>query len=196
MPRHLIRTSTRTAVVVGASAALAFSLPTRAQQSGGQDTGENGRATRGVVILKAEPKTEPAPPPPVVPKSCARPFAKTDIRTGRYGKDTARFDRDLARRLNGARQDVSVDVSEPWRVDSEPPMIVGRWLEEVKASGGKITVNEYCRKSRGFFSFFNRLFQRKPVDRLEAVKSYDAVLQIDGADQVITQVLFRRRIAG
>ncbi|MFM6830024.1 MAG: hypothetical protein ACKOVA_06775 [Novosphingobium sp.] len=182
----------------------AFSAPTSAQQATSEEPAGSGSATRGVIILKAEPKPapvpapvapRPAPPPPVMPPQCERPFAKADIRTSRYGNDAARFDRDLARKLNGARQNVSVDISAPWPAEGDPPAMIGRWLEEVKASGGKITVNEYCRKSRGFFSFFNKLFQRKPVDRLEAVRNYDAVLQINGADQAVTQVLFRRRPA-
>lgn len=132
-----------------------------------------------------------------MPPRCERPFTKADIRTSRYGNvnGTAKFDRDLARKLDGATQEVSVDIAEPWPVEGDPPAMVGRWLEEVKVSGGKITANEYCRKSRGFFSFFNRLFQRKPVDRLEAVRNYDAILQINGADQSVTQILFRRRTA-
>ncbi len=105
----------------------------------------------------------------------------------------AKFDRDLARKLDGAKAQVTLDLAAPWPSQSDPPPLVGRWLEELKASGGKITVNEYCRKSRGFFSFFNRLFQRKAADRLEAVRTYDAVLQINGADQLVTQILFRRR---
>ncbi len=212
MPRHLTGRSAHGSLLVGAAMAVSIlSAPTSAQQAGTEDPGGSGNATRGVIILQAEPKPapapvpvpapvptaapRPAPPPPVMPPKCERPFSKADIRTSRYGNDTAKFDRDLARKLNSAKQDVSVDISAPWPAEGDAPPMVGRWLEEVKASGGKITVNEYCRKSRGFFSFFNKLFQRKPVDRLEAVRTYDAVLQINGADQAVTQVLFRRRPA-
>ena len=150
-----------------------------------------------MIILKAEPQPAPTPTPaPVIaPVRCERPLGKADIRTNRFGNDMAKFDRELSRRLNAAKQTVSLDLSEPWSADGEPPVLVGRWLEEIKATGGKVASNEYCRKSRGFFSFFNRLLKRKPIDRLASVKNYDAVLQVNGADQTVTQVLFRRRPA-
>lgn len=206
MPRHLTgRSDYGNLLVCSAMAVAIFSAPANAQQTGTEGQEGSDRATRGVIILKVEPKPAPAPvptsapqpppPPTVMLQKCARPFAKADIRIMRYGGDAARFDRDLARKLNGAKKDVSVDISGPWPAEGDPPPVIGRWLEEVKASGGKIMVNEYCRKSRGFFSFFNRLFQSKPVDRFEAVRRYDAVLQVNGADQAVTQVLFRRRTA-
>lgn len=183
-----------------------LAAPISAQQAGGETSDDSGRTTRGVIILKAEPKSAPQPAPPpaprpapppappeIAPVKCERPFAKADIGTSWYGHNMAKFDRDLGRKLNGAKAQVSLDLAVPWPAQSDPPPFVGRWLEEVKASGGKITVNEYCRKSRSFFSFFNRLFQRKAADRLEAVRTYDAVLQVNGADQSVTQILFRRR---
>lgn len=190
MPSDLTGRSALTSLAACAFIALAASsVAVNAQQSSSAASPEDRGNSRGVIILKAEPK----PPVAVVPARCEPPLRNADIRTGRFGNDTTKFDREFSRKLNAAKQPVSLDISEPWPVDAEPPMLVGRWLEEIKASGGKISNNEYCQKSRGLFSFFGRLLKRKPVDRFAAVKSYDAVLQINGADRMVTQILFRRR---
>ena len=158
---------------------------------------QGGTAARGVTILKAEPAATatPARPDTPAPQRCSPPLAPSDVQTSQFQGNFAKFDRELARKLKQAKQVVSVDVAEPWQAPDAPPPIVGRWLEEIKASGGKVIHEEYCVKSRGLFSFLNRLLARKPVDHLAEVRNYDAVLQVNGGDQSVTQILFRKRPA-
>ncbi|MBB3860689.1 hypothetical protein GGQ88_001958 [Novosphingobium hassiacum] len=182
----------KTAIALSVAFCLTVSpSATNAQQSEASKPAEPGAVKRGVVILQGQPK--PMAAPVVNPARCERPIENADIKISRLNMDASKFDREFSHKLKIAKDTVSLDFAVPWLGDSDAPALIGRWLEEIKASGGNISRSEYCQKSRGFFSFVGRLLKRQPTDRFSAIKAYDAVLQINGADQTVTQILFRKR---
>ncbi|WP_088190808.1 hypothetical protein [Sphingobium sp. Z007] len=131
-----------------------------------------------------------APVAPVL-KACDRPVAKPTLRF----TDPARFDRALKGKLRRGRP-VVVDLDTPYPADNEAPLPLGAWLNEVKQSGGTVSVAPYCQKGRGFGGFFAKLFGGGPAEPYKAARRYDAVLHVDAVDQVVTQVSFAPRKAG
>lgn len=210
----------RLAASVAAAAALlaiGAAAPVAAQQ--GAKAGE----ARGVIVLRpttapaepaavtpavaqpaivtpalAAPAVAPAPaavvpgrpttPSPLM-KACSRPFAST---AASLGQD-ARFDRTLATALRARPASAVVDLAQPFAVDADTPAALTPWLGQVKASGGLVTAQEYCRESRGVFGFLRRLVSGGGQSAYKAAAGYDAVLHVDGLDQKVTQVEFRRR---
>lgn len=191
--------------------------PLRAQQQPAQDGPLTGTQERGVRIIAAEPPPAPVapaqqpttPPPshairpqpvdnpaarlplpaPVI-KTCDRPVTRPTLRM----TDPTRLDRSLRGRLRGSRT-VVVDLETPYPANDEAPAPLGAWLNEIKQSGGAVTVSSYCNNSRGFGSFFARIFGGGPADAYRAARRYDAVLHVDAVDQVVTQVAFTPRKA-
>lgn len=131
-----------------------------------------------------------APVAPVL-KSCDRPVAKPTLRF----TDPARFDQALKAKLRRGRA-VVVDLDTPYPADNEAPLPLGAWLNDVKQSGGAVSVAPYCQKGRGFGGFFAKLFGGGPAEPYKAARRYDAVLHVDAVDQVVTQVEFAPRKAG
>lgn len=123
-------------------------------------------------------------------KSCDRPVARPTLRFG----DGAAFDRALKGKLRRGRT-VVVDMDTPYPADNEAPLPLGAWLNEVKQSGGTVSVEPYCQKGRGFGGFFAKLFGGGPAEPYKAARRYDAVLHVDAVDQVVTQVEFAPRKA-
>lgn len=192
MPCHRVdRSLPNLALLCAALGATCAPGPADAAQPNTTMPSQEKGSTRGVVILKAEPKAAPA----ARPQPCARPIKQPDMFTARYKGDSNKFDRDLARKLKARKGTVSVDLATPYLAGEDPPPMIGIWLEEIRTSGGKVTSSEYCQKSRGLFSFLGRLIQREPVDRLAAIRNYDAVLQVNGAEQTVTQIEFKLRSA-
>lgn len=132
-----------------------------------------------------------APVPASVLKGCDRPVAKPTLRFS----DPARFDKALKTKLRRGRP-VVVDLDRPYPADNEAPLPLGAWLNEVKQSGGTVSVAPYCQKGRGFGGFFAKLFGGGPAEPYKAARRYDAVLHVDAVDQVVTQVAFAPRKAG
>lgn len=124
-------------------------------------------------------------------KPCERPVAKATLRFSEAGG----FDRQLRSRLRRGRP-VVVDLDTPYRVDNEAPAPLGAWLNEVKQSGGAVSVAPYCQKGRGMGGFFAKLFGGGPAEPYKAARRYDALLHVDAVDQVVTQVEFAPRRAG
>lgn len=174
-------------------AAIAFfatltPLPVSALQP---NLGQNQAVNRGVVILKAEPNSinNNRQPP------CPLPLSKSDLQIDLLKANRDRFDRDLAGKLNKAKQSVTLELLTPFPAEEEAPPILSRWLDAVRSSGGEVTTSQYCAKTRGLISFFRKLLGRKANDRLDAAKPFDAVVYVDGSDQTVTQIQFRRRPA-
>ncbi len=132
-----------------------------------------------------------APASPPVLKACDRPVAKPTLRF----TDPARFDQALKAKLRRGRV-VVVDLDTPYPADNEAPLPLGTWLNEVKQSGGTVSVAPYCQKGRGLGGFFAKLFGGGPAEPYRAARRYDAVLHVDAVDQVVTQVEFAPRKAG
>ena len=130
-----------------------------------------------------------APVAPVL-KACDRPVAKPTLRF----TDPARFDRALKGKLRRGRP-VVVDLDTPYPADNEAPLPLGAWLNEIKQSGGTVSVAPYCQKGRGLGGFFAKLFGGGPAEPYKAARRYDAVLHVDAVDQVVTQVEFAPRKA-
>lgn len=125
-------------------------------------------------------------------KACDRPLGNTAVRFA----DAAGFDRSLRAKLRGGRS-VGVDIASPYRAGDEAPAPLSAWLNEVKASGGSVSVKPYCHTgSKGFGQFFANLFGGRPADPYKAARKYDATLYVDALDQKVTQVEFTRRKAG
>ena len=122
-------------------------------------------------------------------KSCDRPMAKPTLRFD----DPTKFDRAFRAKLRGRA--VVVDMDTPYPADREAPAPLGAWLNEVKQSGGTVSVAPYCQKGRGFGGFFAKLFGGGPAEPYKAIRRYDAVLHVDAVDQVVTQVEFTPRKA-
>lgn len=123
-------------------------------------------------------------------KSCDRPVARPTLRFG----DSAAFDQALKGKLRRGRT-VVVDMDTPYAADHEAPLPLGAWLNEVRQSGGTVSVAPYCQKGRGFGGFFAKLFGGGPAEPYKAARRYDAVLHVDAVDQVVTQVEFAPRKA-
>lgn len=132
-----------------------------------------------------------APVSPPVLKACDRPVAKPTLRF----TDPARFDQALKAKLRRGRA-VVIDLDTPYPADNEAPLPLGAWLNEVKQSGGTVSVAPYCQKGRGLGGFFAKLFGGGPAEPYRAARRYDAVLHVDAVDQVVTQVEFAPRKAG
>jgi hypothetical protein len=122
-------------------------------------------------------------------KNCDRPVAKPTLRFD----DPTKFDRAFRTKLRG--RTVVVDMDTPYPADREAPAPLGAWLNEVKQSGGTVSVAPYCQKGRGFGGFFAKLFGGGPAEPYKAVRRYDAVLHVDAVDQLVTQVEFAPRKA-
>ena len=170
---------------------------------------------RGVMVLRPTeapapvptPLPAPTPTPTPVPtplplavrpaapviKPCPRPFARADLVLG----SGASFDRRLRTLLAARRGSVIVDLAAPYPVDAAPPAPLSPWLDNVKGSGGLVTVDSYCQASRGLFgNFLKKMFGASPdAAGYAAAAGYDAVLHVDGTDQRVTQVQFVRRTA-
>lgn len=144
---------------------------------------------RGVVVLKAEPENSIGSRE----LSCPLPISNSDLRIDILKADSKKFDRDLAGKLNKANQDVTLELLTPFPAEQEAPPILSRWLDAVQSSGGRVSTSQYCAKTRGLFSFLRKLLGRKAVDRLDVAKSYDAIIYVNGSDQGVTQIQFRRR---
>lgn len=141
------------------------------------------------MVLKAEPasaETQPATP-------CPLPISHSDLRVDLVRMGSDKFDRDLSRRLEKAKQDVTLEIAVPFSAEQEPPANLSRWLQAIRSSGGNVTTSQYCAKTRGFFSFLRRILGAKKVDRLDAAQSYDAIVHVNGIDQTVTQIQFQRR---
>ncbi|MDO7836546.1 hypothetical protein Q4610_15980 [Sphingobium sp. HBC34] len=151
--------------------------------------------TANAVAPRADPAIAPvaSAPAPALPvlAPCNRPVAKPTLRFSEAGG----FDRRLRSKLRRGRA-VVVDLDTPYRVDNEAPAPLGAWLNEVKQSGGAVSVAPYCQKGRGMGGFFARLFGGGPAEPYKAARGYDAVLHVDAVDQVVTQVEFAPRRAG
>lgn len=176
----------------------------------------SGATGRGVRILPPEPpaaavvaneqQVQQAPAHAVAPavaadpgkqamalpvlKGCDRPVVKPTLRFG----DGAAFDQALKGKLRRGRT-VVVDMDTPYAADHEAPLPLGAWLNEVKQSGGTVSVAPYCQKGRGFGGLFAKLFGGGPAESYKAARRYDAVLHVDAVDQVVTQVEFAPRKA-
>jgi hypothetical protein len=137
----------------------------------------------------AAPGNRPPLPAPVI-KPCARPIATPTLRFS----DPSRFDRALKPKLRGSRS-VSVDIESPYPAKNEAPAPLGAWLNEIKQSGGQVTVSTYCEGGRGFGSFLARIFGGPPAEPYRAARRYDATLYVDAVDQIVTQVQFTPRKA-
>lgn len=109
--------------------------------------------------------------------------------------DQSKFTSRLRARLASGQQSIIVDIDKPFPPRADAPALLAPWLNEVKATGGSITIAQYCQDSRGFFSFLKKLFGGGEADGYAAAARYDAVLHLDGLDQVVTQVQFKRRAA-
>ncbi|WP_420143893.1 hypothetical protein [Sphingobium sp.] len=191
----------------------------QAGQTASDRAAGDGAAGRGVRILPPEPPKAPtvvnrpkvqqapanatsprpaaqpgkqatAPTPLPVLKSCDRPVARPTLRFG----DPARFDSAFKAKLRGGRS-VVVDIDTPYPADNEAPLPLGAWLNEVKQSGGTVTIAPYCVKGRGIGGFFAKLFGGGPAEPYKAVRRYDAVLHVDAVDQNVTQIEFTPRKA-
>lgn len=140
---------------------------------------------------------KPAPPAPArltapVIKPCPRPFATPDLALGA----TPRFEKALRTRLAARRGRVVVDLAQPYAAGADAPAALAPWLEEVKASGGIVSVDQYCRRGRGAFgNFLKTLLGGASRNPYKAARSYDAVLHADALDMVVTQVEFVPRAA-
>ncbi|WP_206377870.1 hypothetical protein [Sphingobium psychrophilum] len=143
---------------------------------------------RKVPVAAAPVAAAPVSAP--VLKACDRPVAKPTLRF----TDPARFDGALKGKLRRGRP-VVVDLDTPYPADNEAPLPLGAWLNEVKQSGGTVSVAPYCQKGRGFGGFFAKLFGGGPAEPYKAARRYDAVLHVDAVDQVVTQVEFAPRKA-
>lgn len=146
---------------------------------------------RGVVVLKAEPESSSSNRPP----PCPLPVSNSDLRVDILKANSKKFDRDLAGKLNKAKQDVTLELLKPFPAEQEAPPILSRWLDAVQSTGGRVSTSQYCAKTRGLFSFLRKLIGRKAVDRLDVAKSYDAIIYVNGSDQSVTQIQFLRRSA-
>lgn len=181
-----------------------------------EQSAADGAAGRGVRILPATPpapnpvaneqQVQQAPAHAVAPapvadpgrqavalpvlKGCDRPVAKPTLRFG----DGASFDQALRSKLRRGRT-VVVDMDTPYPADNEAPLPLGAWLNEVKQSGGAVSVAPYCQKGRGLGGFFAKLFGGGPAEPYKAARRYDAVLHVDAVDQLVTQVEFAPRKA-
>lgn len=130
----------------------------------------------------------PSAPSPLL-KQCPRPFDHVATSTAQAGK----FNRTLATALRRKPVSAIVDVSQPYKVGDDTPAMLAPWLAQVKASGGIVSAQEYCRDTRGLFSFLRRILGGNKQAAFKSVDGYDAVLHVDGLDQKVTQVEFRRR---
>jgi len=147
--------------------------------------------TPGPVVGADPGRSAPVTAAPIsapVLKGCDRPVAKPTLRF----TDPARFDQALKAKLRRGRP-VVVDLDAPYPADNEAPLPLGAWLNEVKQSGGTVSVAPYCQKGRGFGGFFAKLFGGGPAEPYRAARRYDAVLHVDAVDQVVTQVEFAPR---
>ena len=149
-------------------------------------------ATSPRPIPQSGKQTTTAAAPAALPvlKSCDRPVAKPTLRFA----DPAKFDRAFKPRLRG--RTVVVDLETPYPAANEAPLPLGAWLNEVKQSGGTVSVAPYCQKGRGLGGFFARLFGGGPAEPYKAIRRYDAVLHVDAVDQAVTQIAFVPRKAG
>lgn len=135
----------------------------------------------------------PVAPPATLPvlTACDRPVATPALRFS----EQAQFDRLLRKKLRTGRA-VTVDMDTPYPADREAPLPLGAWLNEIKQSGGSVSVAPYCQKGRGLGGFFAKLFGGGPARPYKAARRYDAVLHVDAVDQVVTQVEFTPRKVG
>lgn len=129
----------------------------------------------------------PGRPTPSMPKACARPFARPAVTLG------AGFDRALGGALKRRPDAAVVDLPQPFAVGDDLPTALAPWLNEVTASGGIVSAAEYCHDTRGLFGWIGRLVRKVRGSPYKAADGYDAVLHVDGLDQKVTQVEFRRR---
>jgi hypothetical protein len=134
----------------------------------------------------AAPGVRPAAPP--VLKSCDRPNARPALRFA----EPEGFDTTLRAALRRGRP-VVVDLATPYPADREAPAPLGAWLNEVKQSGGIVSMAPYCQKGRGLGGFFAKLFGGGPAEPYKAARRYDAVLHVDAVDQAVTQIEFAPR---
>ncbi|MET0372063.1 MAG: hypothetical protein ABW039_11895 [Sphingobium sp.] len=129
------------------------------------------------------------PSPPVL-KACDRPIAQPALSFS----DPTRLDKSLRSKLRRGQR-VALDMPTPYPVSSEAPAPLGAWLNEVKQTGGAVTVSPYCQKGRGFGNFLSKIFGGSPAEPYKAARKYDVTLYVDAVDQVVTQVEFTRRKA-
>lgn len=167
---------------------LAALLPARVWANQANDRQQQS-VSRGVVVLKAESKNTAENPA----TSCPLPISRSDFRVDLLKIGSDKFDRDLSRRLEKGKQDVTLEIADPFSAEQDPPQNLSRWLEAIRSSGGTVTTLQYCKKTRGLFAFLRRILGSKSSDWLEAAKSYDAIVHVNGIDQSVTQIQFRRR---
>lgn len=146
-------------------------------------------------VAKPAVTAAPAPPPPAPGRptspmlaGCARPFAQPAVTLGTGG-----FDKTLSASLKRKPASAVVDLPQPFAVGTDMPAALTPWLDEVKASGGIVSASEYCRDSRGLFGWLGRMIRGVRGSPYKAADGYDAVLHVDGLDQKVTQVEFKRR---
>jgi hypothetical protein len=152
-------------------------------------------------VVPAPPRTAPLAGPAAVValplQACPRPFVRPDlvlpIAAQAGGEDAREFNRALRRKLLAKRSPVVIDLSQAFSADKAPPATLVPWLARVKSSGGTVRTVQYCEQSRGFFSFFRRAFSSDDPGDYAAAESFDAFLHVDGLDQTVTQIEFRRR---
>lgn len=142
------------------------------------------------------PTVEPAPAPQPVSEpeqptmqTCDRPFARPQV----TDSGTAAFTPALRKALGGAAASVVVDMRQPFSVNGPTPPELVPWLNQVKASGGIVSVKQYCQVSRGFFSFLRGLFKQPAQDPYAAANGYDVLMHVDGLVGDVTQIEFTRR---
>lgn len=149
-------------------------------------------ATPAVVAAPVAPPVAPGRPtsPPISPmlKPCPRPFARPAVTLGGGG-----FDRAMAGALKRRPESAVVDLPQPFAVGTDMPAALTPWLNQVKASGGIVSASEYCHDTRGLFGWLGRMVRAVRGNPYKAAEGYDAVLHVDGLDQKVTQVEFRRR---
>jgi hypothetical protein len=141
--------------------------------------------SRGVQVL-------PGKVTPPQPRHCPRPFAATDLALQPNGQP-AQFDSALRSRLQARPPRVTIDIAQPFPLETEGPAPLAAWLKEARAKGGLVTVDQYCEAPRGLFTWLRKVFGGGAQSGYDAVDGYDAVLHADGANGVVTQVEFRLR---
>lgn len=166
---------------VVAVATLALSHPALAQSAA--QTGESSVLTRGVEVVRAKP---PAP------RTCPRPFARTDL-TLQPGTRAAGFDRALRSRLAARPARVLIDLAAPFPLGTAGPAQLAPWFGELRARDGIVSVDQYCEAARGLFSWLKKVFSPNARSGYAAIDGYDAVLHADGLAQTVTQIEFRLR---
>ncbi|GGZ10171.1 hypothetical protein [Novosphingobium colocasiae] len=162
-----------------------------------------GSAKEGIADPAPAPAPQPVPPQPAPPlpappapepepptvQTCERPFARAQV----TDDASPAFTTALRKQLTKKSASVVVNMAQPFPVNDPTPAELVPWLNQVKASGGIVSVKQYCQVSRGFFSFLRGLFKQSTQDPYAAANGYDVVMHVDGLVGEVTQVEFKLR---